>query len=42
MTVAPNLFGVIIGRQGETKKKLEADTNTSIIVPRRGAKDQVH
>jgi activating signal cointegrator complex subunit 1 len=35
MDVAPAFYGVLIGKNGENKQKIEQDTNTQIIFPRR-------
>ncbi|CAF1203613.1 unnamed protein product [Rotaria sordida] len=35
MDVAPAFYGVLIGKNAENKQKLEQDTNTKIIFPRR-------
>jgi activating signal cointegrator complex subunit 1 len=35
MDVAPAFYGVLIGKNAENKQKLEQDTNTQIIFPRR-------
>eukprot|EP00047_Mylnosiga_fluctuans_P009858 m.13438 g.13438 ORF g.13438 m.13438 type:complete len:333 (-) comp2826_c0_seq1:272-1270(-) len=38
--IAPNLHGVIVGRQGDTKRRIEAETRTVITVPRKGSTEQ--
>ncbi|CAF2363824.1 unnamed protein product [Rotaria sp. Silwood2] len=35
MDIAPAFYGVLIGKNAENKQKLEQDTNTQIIFPRR-------
>lgn len=35
------LYKYIIGKKGETRKRLEADTKTSIIIPKQGVEGQI-
>ena len=39
--VPAKLLGVIIGRKGEMCRRIETETRASIVVPRKGAKEQV-
>ena len=34
-------YGYIIGKKGETKKRLESETNTSINIPKQGQQGDV-
>ena len=39
--IVPVAFhGALVGRKGEMRRKLEADTGASISVPRQGSKDE--
>eukprot|EP00051_Salpingoeca_urceolata_P019937 m.294768 g.294768 ORF g.294768 m.294768 type:complete len:277 (-) comp19507_c0_seq2:498-1328(-) len=40
VTIAPTFYPLIIGRKGQAKARLESDTRTSILVPRRGSKSE--
>ncbi|CAF5104690.1 unnamed protein product, partial [Rotaria magnacalcarata] len=35
MDIAPAFYGVLIGKNADAKQKIEQDTNTQIIFPRR-------
>ena len=36
MEVPSSLFKFILGKRAETKKKIEKETNTQILIPRQG------
>ena len=40
MDVPSVLFSVIVGKKGETKKKIEEETSTQILIPKQGQQEQ--
>ncbi len=40
LPIASAYFGYIIGKNGEQKKRLEADTKTTIVIPQRNAREE--
>ena len=41
MEVPSSLFKFILGKRAETKKKIEKETNTQIMIPRQGEEGDV-
>ena len=41
MEVPSSLFKFILGKRAETKKKIEKETNTQILIPRQGEEGDV-
>ena len=41
MQVPNSLFKFIIGKRAETKRKIEKETNTQILIPRQGEEGDV-
>lgn len=41
LSVPSSCYGYIIGKKGETKKRLENETHTHIVIPKQGTQGDV-